>query len=216
MEITPLRGDGARSQYHHDVGTVDRESSMPVGPSYSFLVLTLLGHSYRSHLAHQYRYFLKYVTKGLVFIPNRSTSALSALSLRAGFPVASASSRSHARCYGQHEALLCTVQNYGGRFSLGSFQRQALISQTAPFGYEFPVPLLLRLRSFMTLNQYSIVLYPRRVPDKSEREPLLSEEVLLTLHNAAGVVPRSLAPAAVAPQPVESRRSATTRNFFAS
>jgi hypothetical protein len=63
--------------------------------------------------------------------------------------------------------------------------------------------------------RYSIVLYPRRVPDKSEREPLLSEEVLVTLHNAAGVVPRPLAPAAVAPQPAESKRSATTRNFFA-
>ncbi|KAN0132860.1 hypothetical protein V8E53_009225 [Lactarius tabidus] len=63
--------------------------------------------------------------------------------------------------------------------------------------------------------RYSIVLYPRRVPDKSEREPLLSEEVLLTLHNAAGVVPRPLAPPTVAPQRVESKRSAATRSFFA-
>jgi hypothetical protein len=43
------------------------------------------------------------------------------------------------------------------------------------------------------------MLYPRRVHDKTRREPLLSEEVLLTLHNAAGIVPRPLAPAAVAP-----------------
>ncbi|KAI9439828.1 hypothetical protein H4582DRAFT_1551445 [Lactarius indigo] len=63
--------------------------------------------------------------------------------------------------------------------------------------------------------RYSIVLYPRHTPDKSEREPLLSEEVLLTLHKAAGVVPRPQAPPGVMPQPVERKRSVTTRSFFA-
>jgi hypothetical protein len=175
--------------------------------------LLVLVDSYHSHLAHQYRYFLKYVTKGLIFNLGRSTSVLYAPSPRAGFPVASVSSRWHAPCYGRREGLLFTVQNYGGRFWLGSFSHQASISQTAPFGYEFPY-FCVSDRSWLVV-QYSIVLYPRRVPDKSEREPLLSEEVLVTLHNAAGVVPRPLAPAAVAPQPAESKRSATTRNFFA-
>jgi hypothetical protein len=123
---------------------------MPVGPSCSLLILILLGNSYHSHLAHQYHYSSKHVTKGLVFIPSRSTSVLSAPLPRAGFPVASGSSKSHVRCYGQCEGLLFTVQNYGGRFWSGSFSRQALISQNAPFGYEFSVPLFLRLRSFMT------------------------------------------------------------------
>ncbi|KAF8271169.1 hypothetical protein EI94DRAFT_1797338 [Lactarius quietus] len=63
--------------------------------------------------------------------------------------------------------------------------------------------------------RYSIVLYPRHVHDKSERKPLLSEEVLLTLHNAAGVVPRPQAPPGVVPQPIERKRSMSTRHFFA-
>lgn len=63
--------------------------------------------------------------------------------------------------------------------------------------------------------RYSIVLYPRHTPDKSEREPLLSEEVLLTLRKAAGVVPRPQAPPGIIPQPIEHKRSVTTRSFFA-
>ncbi|KAH9052920.1 hypothetical protein EDB83DRAFT_1179253 [Lactarius deliciosus] len=63
--------------------------------------------------------------------------------------------------------------------------------------------------------RYSIVLYPRHTPDKSEREPLLSEEVLLTLHRAVGVVPRPQAPPGIIPQPIEHKRSVTTRSFFA-
>ncbi|KAH9003147.1 hypothetical protein EDB86DRAFT_3073627 [Lactarius hatsudake] len=63
--------------------------------------------------------------------------------------------------------------------------------------------------------RYSIVLYPRHTPDKSEREPLLSEEVLLTLHRAVGVVPRPQAPPGIIPQPIEHKRSVTTRPFFA-
>ncbi|KAI9463276.1 hypothetical protein BJY52DRAFT_1254315 [Lactarius psammicola] len=64
--------------------------------------------------------------------------------------------------------------------------------------------------------RYSIALYPRHTPDKSEPEPLLSEEVLVTLHKAAGVVPRSQAPPGAVPQPVERKRSVNTRYFFAS
>ncbi|KAH9041668.1 hypothetical protein EDB85DRAFT_2139761 [Lactarius pseudohatsudake] len=63
--------------------------------------------------------------------------------------------------------------------------------------------------------RYSIVLYPRHTPDRSEREPLLSEEVLLTLRKAVGVVPRPQAPPGVIPQPIEHKRSVTTRPFFA-
>lgn len=58
--------------------------------------------------------------------------------------------------------------------------------------------------------RYSIVLYLRHT-----LETLLSEEVLLTLHNAAGVVPRPQAPPGVVPQPVERKRSVITRSFFA-
>ncbi|KAI0254027.1 hypothetical protein BJV78DRAFT_1280438 [Lactifluus subvellereus] len=41
--------------------------------------------------------------------------------------------------------------------------------------------------------RYSIVLYPSCSPEQTEYEPLVSEEVILTLRNAPGIVPRSQA-----------------------
>jgi len=45
--------------------------------------------------------------------------------------------------------------------------------------------------------RYSIALYPRQAHEQAECEPLVEEEVLLTLSNASRVVPRSQAPLGV-------------------
>ena len=42
--------------------------------------------------------------------------------------------------------------------------------------------------------QYSVVLYPRRVPEQTEYEPLVSEDVFLALRSDSTVAPRSQAP----------------------
>jgi len=61
--------------------------------------------------------------------------------------------------------------------------------------------------------RYSIVLYPRNSPEQTRSQPLVEEEVLLTLRNAPGIVPRSLAPPGVTPAPIESQRSVPARFF---
>ncbi|KAH9972190.1 hypothetical protein BGW80DRAFT_1446134 [Lactifluus volemus] len=61
--------------------------------------------------------------------------------------------------------------------------------------------------------RYSIVLNPRRAPDQTEFEPLVSEEVLLTLRNIPGIVPRSNAPAPVTPPPAPTPRVMPPRFF---
>lgn len=61
--------------------------------------------------------------------------------------------------------------------------------------------------------QYSIVLYPRNSPEQTKSRPLVEEEILVTLRNAPGVVPRSLAPPGVTPAPIDSQRSVPSRFF---
>jgi hypothetical protein len=61
--------------------------------------------------------------------------------------------------------------------------------------------------------QYSIVLYPKHSPEQTETEPLLKEEVVLTLRNAPGVVPRSQAPPGVTPAQIERRSWVPPRDF---
>ncbi|KAH9998859.1 hypothetical protein BJV74DRAFT_189666 [Russula compacta] len=63
--------------------------------------------------------------------------------------------------------------------------------------------------------RYSIVLYPRHSPEQVKPQPLLEEEVLLTLRNAAGVEPRSQAPPGVIPAQIECQRSMPPRLFAA-
>jgi hypothetical protein len=53
------------------------------------------------------------------------------------------------------------------------------------------------------MRQYSIVLYPGHSPEQTKPEPLLEEEVLLTLRNAQGVVPRSQAPLGITPKQID-------------
>ena len=57
------------------------------------------------------------------------------------------------------------------------------------------------------------MLYPRHSPEQTKPEPLLEEEVLLTLRNAQGVVPRSQAPPGIAPKHIEPQPLMPPRNF---
>ncbi|KAI0303668.1 hypothetical protein B0F90DRAFT_1309737 [Multifurca ochricompacta] len=60
--------------------------------------------------------------------------------------------------------------------------------------------------------RYSIVLYPHS-PEQIECQPLISEEVSLTLRNASGVVPRRQAPPGVTPPQIERQRAMPPRFF---
>jgi hypothetical protein len=51
--------------------------------------------------------------------------------------------------------------------------------------------------------QYTIELYPRHSAAQTQPEPMLEEEVLLTLRNAQGVVPRPQVPPGVTPAQIE-------------
>ncbi|KAI0255040.1 hypothetical protein BJV78DRAFT_1359029 [Lactifluus subvellereus] len=61
--------------------------------------------------------------------------------------------------------------------------------------------------------RYSVVLYPRRVPEQTEYQPLVSEEVLLTLRNAPGISPRSKAPTSITSPRIENQRSMPPRFY---
>jgi hypothetical protein len=65
----------------------------------------------------------------------------------------------------------------------------------------------------MATWQYSIVLYPRHSLEQSNPDPLLEEEVLLTLPNAKGVVPRSQTPPRVTYAQIERQPSMPPRHF---
>ncbi|KAI0277295.1 hypothetical protein BGY98DRAFT_1097546 [Russula aff. rugulosa BPL654] len=61
--------------------------------------------------------------------------------------------------------------------------------------------------------QYSIVLYPRHSPQQTKPEPLLKEEVILTLRSAPGVAPRSQAPPGLTPAQIERQPLVPPRDF---
>jgi hypothetical protein len=69
MEITPLRGDETRSQYHRDVATVDRESSMHCRS----LLFTFCSHSTGKQLSFALGtpipLFLEVCNEGISFHP---------------------------------------------------------------------------------------------------------------------------------------------------
>jgi len=61
--------------------------------------------------------------------------------------------------------------------------------------------------------RYSIALYPRQSHEQVKLEPLLEEEVLLTLSNAPSVVPRSQAPLGVTTVRHQRQSSEPSRSF---
>ena len=132
-------------------------------------------------------------------------------------PVACASSTLHAQRSGQRRAPPLTGLNCGAKLSPAGVSRQALLSQNARCRYCICIfSLSASLHQWMWAHgtwQYSIVLYPKHSPEQTETEPLLKEEVLLTLRNATGVVPRSQAPPGVTPAQIERRSLVPPRDF---
>lgn len=57
------------------------------------------------------------------------------------------------------------------------------------------------------------MLYARHSPEQIKTEPILEEEVILTLRNVPGVVPRSQAPPGITPAQIERQPLIVPRDF---